>query len=382
MIDTIVIIIPVYKVVITDFSRFGGEKLVAQLCNFQIYGNSEKSTKNNPTSSDKKRGYFPRITLKRTPYPMIKGDDESFCCMIIECSLPKIFFENNIEELKYSNFDAVMLKLQEKFVYMGVTVDIDVLKNAHLSRVDFSKNIIVNTEPRDIITLISKIGYDSRIGKTNRDYKTEGNSIRFFTKKYHVVIYDKIAEIQTALNYSESRTVVKDNHCQANLIKKVAESGLKILRYEVSLKRKKLKTLDIEINTIKDAFTPGVAKAILQGFTDKIHDNLRTLRLDNTDTSFIINRIRTAFPKASFNKVMSLESVMRISLEKGYDYLKNRFQLSPSQLSRIKKDIKRINDVQGCEYTNADDICHEITRILNAIEAFKPIRLKDDFKMC
>ena len=169
MIDTIVIIIPVYKVVITDFSRFGGEKLVAQLCNFQIYGNSEKSTKNNPTSSDKKRGYFPRITLKRTPYPMIKGDDESFCCMIIECSLPKIFFENNIEELKYSNFDAVMLKLQEKFVYMGVTVDIDVLKNAHLSRVDFSKNIIVNTEPRDIITLISKIGYDSRIVKTNRD---------------------------------------------------------------------------------------------------------------------------------------------------------------------------------------------------------------------
>lgn len=45
MIDTIVIIIPVYKVVITDFSRFGGEKLVAQLCNFQIYGNSEKPKK-------------------------------------------------------------------------------------------------------------------------------------------------------------------------------------------------------------------------------------------------------------------------------------------------------------------------------------------------
>ncbi len=382
MIDTIVIIIPVYKVVISDFSRFGGENLVAQLCNFQIYGNSEKKTTNNPTSSDKKRGYFPRITLKRTPYPMIKDDDESFCCMIIECSLPKIFFENNIEELKYSDFDAVMLKLQEKLVCMGVRIDIETLANAHLSRVDFSKNIFIHTEPRDIITLISKIGYDSRIGKTNRDYKTEGNSIRFFTKKYHIVIYDKIAEIQTALNYSESRTVVKDNHCQANLIKKVAESGLKILRYEVSLKRKKLKTLDIEINTIKDAFTPGVAKAILQGFTDKIHDNLSTLRLDNTDTSFIINRIRTAFPNASFNKVMSLESVMRITKEKGYDYLKNQFRLSSSQLSRIKSAIKRINAVRGCEYTNAEDICHEITRILNAIEAFRAIRLENDFKLC
>ena len=382
MIDTIVIIIPISKIVISDFSRFGGENLVAQLCNFQIYGNSEKKITNNPTSSDKKRGYLPRITLKRTPYPMIKGDEESFCSMIIECSLPKIFFENNIEELKYSDFDAVMLKLQEKLLCMGVAVDIEVLKNAHLSRVDFSKNIFINTEPRDIITLISKIGYDSRIGKTNRDYKTEGNSIRFFTKKYHVVIYDKIAEIQTALNYSESRTVVKDNHCQANLIKKVAESRCKILRYEVSLKRKKLKTLDIEINTIKDAFTPGVAKAILQGFTDKIHDNLRTLRLDNTDTSFIINRIRTAFPKASFNKVMSLESVMRISSEKGYDYLKNQFRLSSSQLSRIKSAIKRINAVQGCEYTNAEDICHEITRILNAISTFNAIRLENDFKLC
>ena len=382
MIDTIVIIIPISKVVITDFRRFGGENLVAQLCNFQIYGNSEKKITNNPTSSDKKRGYLPRITLKRTPYPMIKGDDESFCSMIIECSLPKIFFENNIEELKYSDFDAVMLKLQEKLVCMGVMVDIEVLKNAHLSRVDFSKNIILNTEPRDIITLISKIGYDSRIGKTNRDYKTEGNSIRFFTKKYHVVIYDKIAEIQTALNYSESRTVVKDNHCQANLIKKVAESGAKILCYEVSLKRKKLKTLDIEINTIKDAFAPGIAKAILQGFTDKIHDNLRTLNLDNTDTSFIINRIRTAFPNASFNKVMSLESVMRISSEKGYDYLKNQFRLSSSQLSRVKGDIKRINAVQGCEYTNVDDICHEITRILNAISTFNAIRLENDFKLC
>ncbi len=382
MIDTVVIIIPVYKVVITDFSRFGGEKVVAQLCNFQIYGNSEKKTTNNPTSSDKKRGYLPRITLKRTPYPMIKGDDESFCSVIIECSLPKIFFENNIEELKYSDVDAVMLKLQEKLAYMGVAVDIETLKQAHLSRIDFSKNIIINTEPRDIITLISKIGYDSRIGKINRDYKTEGNSIRFFTKKYHVVIYDKIAEIQTALNYSESRTVVKDSHCQAGLISKVAKSGLKILRYEVSLKRKKLKNLDVEINTIKDAFTLGIAKVILQGFTDKIHDNLRTLRLDNTDTSFIINRIRTAFPKASFNKVMSLESVMRTTTEKSYDYLKNQFRLSSSQLSRIKSAIKRINAVQSFEYTNADDICHEITRILNAIEAFKPIRLKDDFKMC
>lgn len=69
---------------------FGGGNLVAQLCNFQIYGNSEKKITNNPTSSDKKRGYLPRITLKRIPYPMIKGDDESFCSMIIECSLPKI----------------------------------------------------------------------------------------------------------------------------------------------------------------------------------------------------------------------------------------------------------------------------------------------------
>ena len=45
MIDTIVIIIPISKVVITDFTRFGGENLVAQLCNFQIYGNSENPKK-------------------------------------------------------------------------------------------------------------------------------------------------------------------------------------------------------------------------------------------------------------------------------------------------------------------------------------------------
>jgi len=57
---------------------------------------------------------------------------------------------------------------------------------------------------------------------------------------------------------------------------------------------------------------------------------------------------------------------MRISSEKGYDYLKNQFHLSSAELSRIKKDIKRINDVQGCEYTNADDICHEITRVSNS----------------
>ncbi len=90
MIDTIVIIIPTSKVVITDFRRFGGENLVAQLCNFQVYGNSEKKITNNGASSDKKRGYLPRITLKRTPYPMIKDNDESFCSMIIECSLPKM----------------------------------------------------------------------------------------------------------------------------------------------------------------------------------------------------------------------------------------------------------------------------------------------------
>ena len=79
---------------------------------------------------------------------------------------------------------------------------------------------------------------------------------------------------------------------------------------------------------------------------------------------------------------MSLESVMRITKEKGYDYLKNQFRLSSSQLSRTKTAIKRINAVQGFEYTNADDIQHEITRILNAISTFNAIRLENDFKLC
>jgi hypothetical protein len=34
--------------------------------------------------------------------------------------------------------------------------------------------------------------------------------------------------------------------------------------------------------------------------------------------------------------------------------------------SRTKTAIKRINAVQGFEYTNADDIYHEITRISNS----------------
>ena len=158
MIDTIVIIIPISKVVITDFTRFGGENLVAQLCNFQIYGNSEKKITNNPTSSDKKRGYLPRITLSN----------------------------NNVYELSKNNSELLLQALQNKLHRLSLFIEIDVLRNAYVSRIDYSKNVIIPHNCWTFINWINKADLDTRLEKTEISYSNKGYGSKQYSDDFQI----------------------------------------------------------------------------------------------------------------------------------------------------------------------------------------------------
>jgi hypothetical protein len=372
MTDTVVKMIPMDDNNIVDPSSKRGLMMLNIITGGIAVGRQRNVMPINPTKEHKQNGYHPKMTLKRSSYPMINDDPNSFCCLIIECSLPKIMFENNVEELCCNDFEQVLLKLQRKIYNMGISFEIDTLRNAHLSRVDFSKNIIINAQPRDIINLIGKIGYDRRVGKIHRDYDNGGTSIRFFTKEYHILIYDKIAEIKKSF-YSESRSVTCNNHCQRSLISRIINDNIKIIRYEVALKRDKL--VEYEIYKLKDIFNTGIPRRIILEFTRKIHDELRTLELDKKDFCFTINRIKTAFPDAGFNRIMSLLSAMNVGTEKGYDYIRSEFEMSSAEFSRLRKDIKQINSVQNLECTSSDIMQSAITTIINTLNEFQSIRL-------
>ena len=214
MIDTVKIPVPFKDIQITKPERFGGIEQIQQMQTCFVAGKGKLEFPNEPTSEEKQQGYFPRLSLVRRAYAI----NDSFLNLYIECSLPKILFNNNIEELKNSDFPAVITELQSKLATMGVVTSREALENAHVQRVDYAKNFQIQVSPKLFIYYMEKIDIDPRVGNFDRDYQNGGTGLKFHTKYYQVMIYDKMAEIEKSLRYSDGHSLTCDNYSQRDIV--------------------------------------------------------------------------------------------------------------------------------------------------------------------
>lgn len=369
MIDTIKIIIPYKDIVITKPQRFGGDIQIAQLENCFIAGDGKIEYINNPTAEEKKLGYFPRLALAKTAYL----SDDSRYNLLIECSLPKILFNNNVDELKTSDLHAVIEALREKMSVMGVEVLYEVIENAYVRRVDYSKNFIIRGDTGVFIRYLDKIGNDPRVGNFYRDYHS-GMGIKFSTKQYHVMIYDKIAEICHSLKYSDSRSFTQDNYSQTDVVNRLKSRNVKIIRYEVSLKRKKIKKLGVEECTLRYIFDSSVSRQVLTRYINKIHKGMRSLNTNDMDSMMETVRIKRAFPNATATKVSNLLSLMRTVKENGYSFLRSELGMSASAISRLRNDMRTVNAIE--ENVAMNEVFADMLTIEASLERFRALRLR------
>jgi hypothetical protein len=261
MIDTICLLIPRDKMI-----YLSGES------NWNLHSKTKQYSKyvRNPSRAEKETGkYFPKITSYKRSF----SQDQN---IRIELSLPKLLYLNNLDELEDNDFPEIIETLIERLKTMGVIAEKEVLENASVSSIHFSRNILLKNgyTTNYIISEINKINPEKTFDFTRSKYTNDGQSLYVHATSHQLVIYDKIAD----LNKGRERAIDKDQtiyqKClfgEFNNRKELKD----IIRFEIRLSHKQkmnktLKDLGYEKNpTFKDIFSSDISQRIILFYWEK-----------------------------------------------------------------------------------------------------------------
>lgn len=228
MIDTIILSIPKAKVINLDLTLQG-----VGLWGLQSRVKGFEKYVRNPSAQDKKSGlYFPRLTgIRRTMQGNAAGQT-----IKIEFSAPKLIYKNNLDELEEGDFDRVVDALCDRMKRMGVIVTKEVLNQATVTAVHYSKNISLSGgyTSQYILSELGKINLTKRFDLTRTRYMNDGQSLQLYSIAHSFVLYDKIAD----LNKPEKRAIDKEQKPYQRSLFELLEKQNEVLRLEVRLSKK------------------------------------------------------------------------------------------------------------------------------------------------
>lgn len=313
MIDTIVLILKQNMFTITDHTKFSPstEGLYNPSGYYRLGGRSNMVCKQNPTPTELKNGiYKPRLTVTKR----MNKYHEFEITMKIEFSAPKLLFGNNFDELKDENFEKIAQILQQKLKDMGVLVFWELLINASVSAIHYSKNIPLTdySTPYSYLEKIYKANINQRLDLNQTDFRNEGHSLKYRANSFEVVFYDKLKDLKKA-KISAKRAEEKDNAMQLNLFQEVkVKKPFEVLRMEVRLNRKQkiiqiLKQTGIEIEpTFQALFKKEVAQKILLHYLDEIEAGYPSLLYYSKEPKDFIAEFIINNPKAGLRKAIQM----------------------------------------------------------------------------
>ncbi len=373
--------IPFNKCIITDCSKFGSEREIENLLNYFVSGNSkQKEIINNPKAEHNKLGYFPRITLIKNKHP-IDGD---YAFFKIECSVPKILFDNNIYEYSEENYYLFLWILQDKLHRMGLWIETEELENSHIARIDFAKNILLPNKCYSFLRYFNKIPLDARLKKTETSYDNKGFGSKQYSDGYQISAYDKGLEFNKALYSGDKEKHLINKKYQQKLDAKIRQNRKNILKIEISIfKRSKLNTLlkeTLKINAgeyrLHNLLKPNVSKAILQHYAHKITSSIRKLNLDSIDEMAMLDRIQKAYPNAENNKILRLFAQNILLSKYGTELFQHRLEYKSDELCKLRKELETINNNENSPFSS---IMQNIHAVEDCLEEFLPLKESDFF---
>lgn len=386
MIDTVLLKIPQNKFSVTRYDAFEPNARGLFLPPYLPF-NGQPFIKaiNNPDKEDLKQGiYRPRLTL----YKRVGGGKGGFGINLhVELSLPKLIFGNNFEELTDEHFDAVIAALKKQLLLMGVHVTQENLRAAPVYAVHYSKNIVFDdfTTASLILCELEKIQLNRNLDLNFTDFRNQGEAVRYFSKAYEFVLYDKVAD----LTKSADRAMEKDDrecNMQMTIFDAVRRMGrpLEVLRLELRLKSlPKMKALfgkyDVGGNfTFEDIFKQRISQMLLRDYWDDIYEALLPVLLQDLTTTqqFVMAAKQRSKSKWKLQRTLAVVAMCAMIREEGYRKTRNRlakYNCSPRTVDRIYKDIK------GLDFRILNK-AQPFQHVTKALEAFVPLK-KADFEL-
>jgi len=327
----------------------------------------------NPTRAELKEGnYKPQLTLRKrnqTPEPSIY--------LYIQFSAPKILYNNNFDELKNSDLDEIMNKLSASLKNMGVMLRIKDLGNAKVTKIHYSKNIILPEFiiPSMVIGEIKKVDFNLHNELTERDYRNAGHSIRFHTNNYELIIYDKKKDLQKS-THSDKRSIEKGNSIQLKLFDNIKKKKqFEVLRIESRLNNtnwiKKELGISKKDQTLYSLFKSELSCKLLSKSWKAVLDRYRLLRCEIEDKESFLATFMINNPDVRLTNVLAtygfLELAKHIGIGKFRNLVNNKYS------NRTWYSLKKTMD----SYNLNGKMPNHFEAISIILNDYKPLHLED-----
>lgn len=310
MIDTIVLNIPTKDVKMLDPKVYD-----VQPWNLQAKTTAYEKFVKNPNAEALKSGlYFPRLTGYNRNNVLTEA-------IKIEFSAPKLLYLNNLDELENKQFSEVAKVLQDRLKRMGVVVPYEILINAPVTTIHYSKNIELTDghTSQYVISELNKINLNKRFDLTKARYVNDGESLTAFSLTNSLVIYDKIADLKK----DKKRTIDKDQTSyQLSLFEPLRKQAKEIIRFEVRLcKKQKIMALFKQLNltenlTFKDVFSSDISRAVLLDYWARMIEGNSLLLFAHSNTAKdLLKHIQLARPKAKSKTAIYLVGLLCLARE-------------------------------------------------------------------
>lgn len=298
----------------------------------------------NPSKKEKALGYLPRLTIYKKPY----GDWANAIWMKIEFSAPKLVFGNNFEELNgRGDFNHVIDVLLSALKRMGIDTTRDLLINAKVSAIHYSKNILLerDTPCSLLIQSLRKLDISARLDLSESIFRNDGQMVKYHASNYEIALYDKVKDLEQASKYGAGRGTESDYDCQLDFLAVLKKP--EVLRLEIRLKSRKLKSLLETLGfktrtTMQELFCSDLSRAILLHYWDEITKGLYILNIDVTDTEKLVENIWAHFPRKRPTSVLALMGFVQSCHNVGVRGTKVLLRLNDAQFYRLKADAKNL----------------------------------------
>lgn len=365
MIDTIILTIPREKIIFFEAAHATKWSLNNKI------GVFSKHIKQQSSIQKKDGVYRPRPTI-------ITRGKQIF--LKIEFSIPKLLYENNIDEVCENDFPIIIDILEKRLKDFGISISEKNLKKADVTAFHPSKNIILSDgyTASGIIKELSKINLTTRMDLTKDTFRNEGQSLQLYTNSHSLVIYDKIADIKK----SKNRAIDKDGTLkQLSLFNPLNEvDELEVLRLEVRLSKKTkmnsiLQKIGYEKNpTFADIFKYEVCQKIVELYWKEIllekHLFLYSLSTSPQDT---LKKLMRKFPDMKPKELIFLVGLQQLCIDQNgiRELRKYISQVSHEKTwYRIVKSFEKLNLLEDIIH------CHSwVDHVSQTIINFKSIKI-------
>lgn len=325
---------------------------------------------NNPTKADYLKGiYKPQLTLRKK---FINGTAEIY--LLVQFSVPKLRFLNNFDEISSKDLDDIILKLRLALETMGIITDAQTLRRALVVKVHFSKNIPLPqfVIPYSIIKEVAKVDLTLRYDLSEKDYRNSGDSVRFRTNTFEVILYDKKKDLKKT-KVSEKRAIEKENAVQLNLFESINKTkNFEVLRLEVRYNNnQKIKSVFKKELHLEDLFDEQLAMSVLQETWQEILTGHQFVSQDISNKGKEFTAIKANNPSIKVKTLLSAHAFLAFSQALGVRQFRKIVEAyySTQTWYALKRSVSKLN-LPTKEAKN-------LYYIRDYLSSYKPLALKN-----